>query len=201
MKRVVALTVAALGVLAIVGAIAVAHEARAIETKKVKITHPTAETFSGKVKAGGGCKVDRVVKVKKVDEYGGGGGDALGTARTDESGLWTLTLTKPATAGGYKAVANKTSVEHEDGVLHKCKKGTSVRHPGRLTAEPAYSTREGALHAALAVAGDRAVEGVVAGLELGAGLGRSRRRRRRRSPPAPRRPARCGRRGRSRPGS
>ena len=124
MKRVVALTVAALGVLAIVGAIAVAHEAK-YELKKLKITHPTAETFSGKVKSGGGCKVDRVVKVKKVDEYGGGGGDALGTARTDESGLWTLTLTKPATAGGYKAAANKTSVEHE-GFLHKCKKGTSA---------------------------------------------------------------------------
>ena len=123
MKRVVALTVAALGVLAIVGAVAIAHDAK-YELKKLKITHPTAETFSGKVRSGGGCKVDRVVKVKKVNEYGGGG-DALGTARTDESGLWTLTLNQPVTPGGYKAVANKTSVEHED-FLHKCKKGTSV---------------------------------------------------------------------------
>jgi hypothetical protein len=123
MKRVVALAVVALGVLAIVGAVAVAHEAK-YELKKLKITHPTAETFSGKVKSGGGCKVDRVVKVKKVDDYGGSG-DALGTARTDESGLWTLTLTKPAAAGGYKAVANKTSVEHEE-LLHRCKKGSSV---------------------------------------------------------------------------
>ena len=122
MRRVVALTVAALGVVAIVGAVAVAHEAK-YETKKVRITHPTAETFSGKVRAVGGCNVDRVVKVKRVDEYGGKG-DAIGTARTDESGLWTLTLNAPAKAGGYKAVANKTSVEHED-LLHKCKKGTS----------------------------------------------------------------------------
>ena len=123
MKRVVALTVAALGVLAIVGAIAVAHEAK-YETKKVKITHPTPETFSGKVRAGGGCDIDRVVKVKQVDEYGGKG-DVLGTARTDESGLWTLTLKEAAAPGGYKAVANKTSVEGDDGLLHKCKKGTS----------------------------------------------------------------------------
>jgi len=123
MKRVVVLTVSALGVLAIVGAIAVAHEAK-YELKKLRITHPTAETFSGKVRSGGGCKVDRVVKVKKVDEYGGGG-DALGTARTDESGRWTLTLNQPAKAGSYKAVANKTSVDHE-GLLHKCKKGTSA---------------------------------------------------------------------------
>ena len=123
MKRVVALTVAALGVLAIVGAIASAHDAK-YELRKLKITHPTAETFSGKVKSGGGCKVDRVVKVKKLDEYGGGG-DALGTARTDETGLWTLTLNQAATAGSYKAVANKTSVEHEE-FLHKCKKGTST---------------------------------------------------------------------------
>jgi hypothetical protein len=122
MKRVVALTMAALGVLAIVGAVAVAHEEK-YEVKKLKITHPTPETFSGKVRSGGGCKVDRVVKVKKVDEYGGGG-DALGTARTDETGRWTLTLNKAATAGSYKAVANKTSVEHED-PLHRCKKGVS----------------------------------------------------------------------------
>lgn len=123
MKRVAALTMAALGVLAIVGAIAIAHEAK-YELKKLRITHPTAETFSGKVRSGGGCKVDRVVKVKRVEEYGGGG-DAIGTARTDESGLWTLTLNQPAKAGAYKAVANKTSVEHED-LLHRCKKGTSV---------------------------------------------------------------------------
>jgi hypothetical protein len=123
MRRVLALTVAALGVIAIAGGIAVAHEAK-YETKRVKITHPTAETFSGKVRAGGGCKVDRVVKVKRVDEYGGKG-EAVGTARTDESGLWTLTLNKAATPGGYKAVANKTSVEGDDGLLHKCKKGVS----------------------------------------------------------------------------
>jgi hypothetical protein len=123
MKRVVVLTVGALGVLAIVGAIAVAHEAK-YELRKLTITHPTTETFSGKVKSGGGCKVDRVVKVKRVEEYGGGS-DAIGTARTDESGLWTLTLNQPATAGGYKAVANKTSVEHEE-FLHKCKKGSST---------------------------------------------------------------------------
>ena len=122
MKRVVALTMAALGVFAIVGAVAVAHDDK-YEVRKFKITHPTAETFSGKLKAGGGCKVDRVVKVKKVEEYGGGG-DALGTARTDESGRWTLTLTKAAAPGIYKAVANKTSVEHDD-LLHKCKKGTT----------------------------------------------------------------------------
>jgi hypothetical protein len=122
MRRVLTLTLAALGVLAIVGAVAVAHEAK-YETKKVKITHPSPETFTGKVKAGGGCNVDRVVKVKLVDEYGGGG-EAVGTARTDESGVWTLTLNKAAAAGGYKAVANKTSVEHGD-LLHKCKKGTS----------------------------------------------------------------------------
>jgi hypothetical protein len=123
MKRVVALTVAALGVLAIVGAVATAHEAK-YELRKLKIAHPTAETFSGKVKSGGGCKIDRVVKVKKVEDYGGGG-DALGTARTDESGLWTLTLNQPVAPGGYKAVANKTSVEHED-FLHRCKKGSSI---------------------------------------------------------------------------
>jgi hypothetical protein len=122
MKRVVTLTMTALGVLAVVGAVAVAHEAK-YEVRKFKITHPTAETFSGKLKAGGGCKVDRVVKVKKVHEYGGGG-DALGTARTDETGRWTLTLTKAAEPGSYKAVANKTSVEHDD-LLHKCKKGTT----------------------------------------------------------------------------
>jgi hypothetical protein len=122
MKRVVALTMTALGVLAVVGAVAVAHDAK-YEVRKFKITHPTAETFSGKLKAGGGCKVDRVVKVKKVQEYGGGG-DALGTARTDETGRWTLTLTKAAEPGSYKAVANKTSVEHDD-LLHKCKKGAT----------------------------------------------------------------------------
>jgi hypothetical protein len=122
MKRVVALTVAALGVFAIVGAIAVAHDAK-YEVKKLKITHPTPETFTGKVKSGGGCKVDRVVKVKQVDEYGGKG-DAVGTARTDETGRWTLTLNEPVAAGAYKAVANRTSVEHDE-FLHRCGKGTS----------------------------------------------------------------------------
>jgi hypothetical protein len=123
MRRLLTLTVAALGVVAIVGAVAVAHEAK-YETKKVKITHPTPESFSGKVRAGGGCNIDRVVKVKRLEDYGGGS-DALGTARTDESGLWTLTLNEPVEAGGYKAVANKTSVEHEE-LLHKCKKGSST---------------------------------------------------------------------------
>ena len=123
MKRVVALTMAALGVLAIVGAVAVAHDAK-YPVKKLKIKHPTPETFTGKVKAGGGCKVDRVVKVKQVDEYGGKG-DAVGTARTDETGAWTLTLNQPAKAGRYKAVANQTSVEDGE-FLHKCKKGTSA---------------------------------------------------------------------------
>jgi hypothetical protein len=122
MKRVLALTMAALGVLAIVGAVAAAHDEK-YEVRKFKIKHPTPETFSGKLKSGGGCKVDRVVKVKQVNEYGGPS-DALGTARTDESGRWTLTLTKAATPGSYKAVANQTSVEHED-FLHKCKKGTT----------------------------------------------------------------------------
>jgi hypothetical protein len=117
-----ALTVAALGVLAIAGGIAVAHEDK-YQTKRVKITHPTPESFSGKVRARGGCNIDRVVKVKRIEEYGGGS-DALGTARTDASGLWTLTLNAPVKPGSYKAVANKTSVEHED-ELHKCTKGVS----------------------------------------------------------------------------
>lgn len=123
MRRVIALTLAALGMFAIVGAVAVAHDAK-YEVRKFKITHPTPETFSGKFKSGGGCKVDRVIKVKKVDDYGGGG-QALGTARTDENGRWTLTLNKATAPGSYKAVANQTSVEHDD-FLHKCKKGATA---------------------------------------------------------------------------
>ena len=79
-------------------AVAAAHDEK-YEVRKFKIKHPTPQTFSGKLKSGGGCKVDRVVKVKQVNEYGGPS-DALGTARTDESGRWTLTLTKAAK--GYK---------------------------------------------------------------------------------------------------
>ena len=122
MRRVLALTVAALGVVAVVGAVAVAHEKR-YKTKKVRITAVTEQSFSGKVKARGGCNVDRIVKVKRLEEYGGGS-EPLGTARTDTAGLWTLTLNEPVTPGTYKAVANRTSVEHED-ELHKCKKGRS----------------------------------------------------------------------------
>jgi len=122
MKRVLAFFTAALGTIALTAGIAGAHDASYV-TKKVKIKHPTAQSFSGKVKAGGGCKVDRTVKVAKVDEYGGGS-DPIGTAKTDSTGAWTLQLPTTASPGGYKAVAKKTSVEHGD-ELHKCKKGTS----------------------------------------------------------------------------
>ncbi|HYU59212.1 MAG TPA: hypothetical protein VEK39_00490 [Solirubrobacterales bacterium] len=122
MRRVLALSVAAFGVIAVAAGIAAAHDA-VFETKKVAIKHETPESFTGKVRAGGGCKVDRTVKVTKVEEYGGGG-DPLGTAKTDETGAWTLNMPSAVSPGGYKAVAKKTSVEHGDD-LHKCKKGTS----------------------------------------------------------------------------
>lgn len=123
MKRVLALCTAALGTIALAAGIAGAHDASYV-TKKVKIHHPTLQSFSGKVKAGGGCKVDRTVKVTKVEESGGGG-DPVGTANTDSTGAWTMQLPAAASPGGYKAVARKTSVEHGD-ELHKCKKGTST---------------------------------------------------------------------------
>jgi hypothetical protein len=118
------MSVAALGAIALVAGVAIAHEAK-YETKKVTIRHPDPQTFKGKVRAGGGCKVDRTVKVTKVDEYGGKG-DPVGTAQTDVSGRWTMSLPSAASAGAYKAVAKKDTAEGEDGLLHKCKKGTSA---------------------------------------------------------------------------
>jgi hypothetical protein len=123
MRRVVSMCMAALGAIALVAGVATAHEAK-YETRKVTIKHPDPQTFKGKVKAGGGCKPDRTVKVTKIDEYGGKS-DPVGTVQTDERGRWTMSLPSAATAGAYKAVAKKDTAEGEDGVLHKCKKGTS----------------------------------------------------------------------------
>jgi hypothetical protein len=123
MRRVVSMSVAALGAIALVAGVATAHEAK-YETKKVTIRHPDPQTFKGKVRAGGGCKPDRTVKVTRLDEYGGKS-DPLGTAQTDESGRWTMSLPSAAPGGAYKAVAKKDTAEGEDGLLHKCKKGTS----------------------------------------------------------------------------
>ena len=123
MKRVVSISVAVLGAIALVAGGATAHEAK-YKTKKVTIKHPDPQTFTGKVRAGGGCKRDRTVKVTKVDEYGGKG-DPVGTSQTDESGRWTMSLPSAASPGVYKAVAKKDTAEGEDGILHKCKKGTS----------------------------------------------------------------------------
>jgi hypothetical protein len=123
MRRVACMSVAVLGAIALVAGVATAHEAK-YETKKVTIRHPDPQTFKGKVRAGGGCKPDRTVKVTKLDEYGGKS-DPVGTSQTDESGRWTMSLPSAATAGSYKAVAKKDTAEGEDGVLHKCKKGTS----------------------------------------------------------------------------
>jgi hypothetical protein len=124
MRRVVSMSVAVLGAIALVAGVATAHEDK-YKTKKVTIKHPDPQTFSGKVRAGGGCKIDRTVKVKKVDEYGGKG-DAIGAVQTDESGRWTMSLPSAASPGGYKAVAKKGTVEGDDGLFHKCKKGTSA---------------------------------------------------------------------------
>ena len=130
MKRVVALTVAALGVLAIVGAIAVAHEAK-YELKKLKITHPTAETFSGKVKSGGGCKVDRVVKVEEVDEYGG-------RRRRPRHGPdrreWALDAdAHQARHGGRLQGGRQQDLRRARGVPAQVQEGDLGRYPGRLT--------------------------------------------------------------------
>jgi len=124
MRRVASMSAAVLGAITLVAGVATAHEAK-YETKKVTIRHPDPQTFKGKVRAGGGCKVDRTVKVTKVDEYGGKG-DPVGTTQTDESGRWTMSLSSAATAGTYKAVAKKDTAEGEGDVLHKCKKGTSA---------------------------------------------------------------------------
>jgi hypothetical protein len=123
MRRVVSMSVAVLGAISLVAGVATAHEAK-YKTKKVRIKHPDPKTFTGKVRARGGCKVDRTVKVTKLDEYGGKS-DPVGISQTDESGRWTMSLPSAATAGSYKAVAKKDTAEGEDGVLHKCKKGTS----------------------------------------------------------------------------
>jgi hypothetical protein len=117
MKRALTLSIAALGALALVGGIAVAHEDK-FETKvTLKTKDPSA--FRGKVKAGGGCSEGRTVKVFQLLEYGGER-ERIGKTTSDQAGAWELPLDTPPAKGNYQAIAKKLQLGD-----HKCKKGAS----------------------------------------------------------------------------
>jgi hypothetical protein len=120
MNRAATALLAALGALALVGGIATAHEEK-FETK-VKLKHSgsaSGDSFAGKVKAGGGCKEGRTVKVYHLLEYGGER-DLIGKATSDATGQYEVSMNGPALKGNYQALAKKL-VSGD----HTCKRGAS----------------------------------------------------------------------------
>jgi hypothetical protein len=117
MNRALTALLAALGAVALVGATALAHEEK-FETKVTLKTKDPSE-FKGKVKAGGGCREGRTVKVYHLLEYGGER-DRVGTAKSSSSGAWEVPLDGPPAKGNYQAIAKKLTLGD-----HKCKRGAS----------------------------------------------------------------------------
>jgi hypothetical protein len=117
MNRALTALVAALGALALIGGTAIAHEEK-FETR-VTLKTKDASAFRGKVKAGGGCREGRTVKVFHLLEYGGER-ERLGKTTTDQSGAWELPLDTPPAKGNYQAIAKKLVIGD-----HKCTKGAS----------------------------------------------------------------------------
>jgi hypothetical protein len=117
MNRAVTALLGALVAVALIGGTAIAHEEK-FETKvTLKTKDPTA--FRGKVKAGGGCREGRTVKVFHLLEYGGER-ERIGKTTTDQSGAWELPLNAPPAKGNYQAIAKKLVIGD-----HKCTKGAS----------------------------------------------------------------------------
>jgi hypothetical protein len=117
MNRALTALLAALGALALVGGIAAAHEEK-FETR-VTLKTKDPEAFRGKVRAGGGCREGRTVKVYHLLEYGGER-DLVGSSTSAPSGAWEVTLNSPPEKGNYQAIAKKLTIGD-----HKCKRGAS----------------------------------------------------------------------------
>ena len=113
---------------AVAGATAFAHKAQ-IDTS-VTLTAPTgsATTFTGTVTAKGGCRKERSVSLFRTDEYSGK--TLVGTASTDESGGYSVTV-NPASTGSYQATVAPKKVKKgkkKNGKpkhKHKCLEGSS----------------------------------------------------------------------------
>jgi hypothetical protein len=117
MNRALTALVAALGALALIGGTAIAHQEK-FETR-VTLKTKDASAFRGKVKAGGGCREGRTVKVYHLLEYGGER-DLVGTTTSDPSGAWEVPLDAAPAKGNYQAIAKKLTIGD-----HKCKRGAS----------------------------------------------------------------------------
>jgi hypothetical protein len=120
MNRAATALLVALGALALAAGTATAHEKK-FETN-VKLRHSSSssgDSFTGKVKARGGCKEGRTVKVYHLLEYGGER-DLVGTATSDPDGEYEVSINGPAPKGNYQARAKKLVLGD-----HKCKRGAS----------------------------------------------------------------------------
>jgi hypothetical protein len=120
MNRAATALLVALGALALVGGVATAHEEK-FETK-VKLRHsssPSGDSFTGKVRARGGCKEGRTVKVYHLLEYGGER-ELVGTATSDAEGEYEVSINGPAAKGNYQARAKRLVLGD-----HTCKRGAS----------------------------------------------------------------------------
>jgi hypothetical protein len=117
MNRALTALLAALGAVALVGGTALAHEEKFETRVTLKAKNPSE--FKGKVKAGGGCREGRTVKVYHLLEYGGER-DLVGTAKSSSNGAWEVPLDSPPAKGNYQAIGKKLTLGD-----HKCKRGAS----------------------------------------------------------------------------
>jgi hypothetical protein len=117
MHRAAIALLVALGSLALVGGIATAHEEKFETRVTLKTKDPSA--FRGKVRAAGGCREGRIVKVYHLLEYGGER-DRVGTTTSEPNGAWEVPVSGPPAKGSYQAIAKKLTLGD-----HKCKRGAS----------------------------------------------------------------------------